>query len=165
MNEDIKADIRRYRKNLVITGFGFISIELWAVLKFAIRIFEEGGFRKILDSGDGEVNWFLIYFMITAFIVLTTLLHLYIGLSSARYGSGKSKRWGFLVAAGLYIGFTVYEFPDLISDFLDALSKEDPFTTADTSVASILVELTILFILLDMILSAILLKRAEKKLS
>ncbi len=71
---------------------------------------------------------------------------------------------GFIPAALVYVGFTIYEFPELIRDIIEAYLKSEEMTTADNTAASILVELTILFILLDMIVSAILLMINKKKL-
>ena len=165
MIEDLEAKNRKYRKNLVITGYGFIVIEFWALIKFVIRIGEDGGFKVI--SGDQSADYFTLirfFVILFAFFIFITLFHFYIGLSSAGYGAGKSKHWGFIPAAIVYIGFTVYEFPDLIRDVIDAYLKSEEMTTADNTVASILLEATILFILCDMIVSAILLMINSKKL-
>ena len=164
MNEDMKAKIRKYKKNLVITGYGFIVIEFWSLIKFAIRIIEEGGFRGLMgERADSPYYWVMFYLIFSAFFILITFLHLYIGLCSARYGADKSRNWGFIVAAVLYTGFTVYELPDLVNDCIKAYTSSEPITTADTTFASILLELTILFILIDMISSAFMLMRAEKR--
>ncbi len=165
MNEETRARIRKYKKNLVITGGGFMAIEIWSIIKFAIRIMEEGGFKGLVGEDNSTFYWVMFYLLLFGFFIGTTLLHLYIAVSAARYGTDKSRHWGFIIVAALYAGFTVFEFPDLIQAFLEALETDDPFTAADTTLASILVELTILFILIDMISSVLLLRREEKKLT
>ena len=165
MNEETKAKIRKYKKNLVITGNGFMAIMVWSLVKFAIRIIEEGGFGELIGEGNSTFYEIMFYAALLAFFVGTSLLHLYIGISAKRYGNDRSRHWGFLVAAGLYAGFTVFEFPSLIDECLKAFLSDDPFSAGDTSVAAILMELTILFILFDMISSALLLRKEENKLS
>jgi hypothetical protein len=164
MNEDVMAKIREYRKNLVITGFGFMAIELWDIIKIVIQIISEGGPKGIFGDTDIDEGLmvFFFYFFLIAFFAVITLFHTYIGLSAARYGTGKSRKKGFLVWAGMYAILTALQFPLLISDLITELNSEEA-RMADTMIASMLVELTLFFILFEMIYYAIRLTNIEKK--
>ncbi len=79
MIEDIEAKIRKYRKNLVITGYGFIVIEFWALIKFVIRIGEDGGFKWVADAGGTDYSSMIrFYIFFFAFFIFITLFHFYI---------------------------------------------------------------------------------------
>ena len=165
MNEDVMAKVREYKKNLIITGFGFMVIELWDIIKFLIQIITEGGVKGLI--GETDVDERLLAVMFYAFIIIffsiITLFHTYIGLSAIKYGTDRSRKKGFLFWAGLYAIITALQFPLLISEFINELESEETISTADTMVASMLVELTLFFILFDMIFYAIRLARIEKK--
>ncbi len=165
MNDDVMAKIREYKKNLVITGYGFMAIELWDIIKFVIQIIREGGAKGVFADSDIDegVLIVLFYFFLIAFFAIITLFHTYIGLSAARYGTGKSRKKGFLVWAGIYAILTALQFPMLISDLIAEINTEEEVSMADTMIASMLVELTLFFILFEMIYYTIRLTNIEKK--
>ena len=142
-----------------------MAIELWDIIKVLIEIISEGGAKGIVgDIGvDEDIMAVLFYIFLIFFFAIITLFHTYIGLSATRFGTGKSRKKGFLVWAGIYAILTALQFPLLINDLITELGSDDPVTTADTVFASILVELTLFFILFEMIFYAIRLTRIEKK--
>lgn len=165
MNSDTGAELRRVRDNLRSDGAGYILFGVWGVLKILITVTMNKPFlEKIMEEMEFEADDDLermvaniVMFIFFAIIALITLLvHLYIGLGAVRYSKGTKKKKGFLVAAVILIILTIHG----ITGYFDPGDYRDD--DYDSLFASVLVDLTAIFLLVDMLYSVYRIKRMEK---
>ncbi len=164
MNSDTGAELRRVRNNLRCDGAGYILFGVWGVLKILITVTMDKSFlQKVMeqvefDAGD-EYNRMIanivMFIFFTIIALITLLVHLYVGLGALRYSKGIKKK-GFLVAAVLLMIITV---DGIINYFEPGEYKEDDY---DSIFASVLVDLTAIFLLFDMLYSAYRINRMDR---
>ncbi len=161
---EIKKIIKKCESNIVISGTWFVLFGLWSVLKLVISmIYSEDGIRKILGEMEFDTEFdkvvIVLGFIIFAIIILT--VHAYIGMKAISYGRGRKRRKFFLFVAGGVLALTVWGIPSYFKDCQEGhvISMID-----DTKIAAMLVDLVVLYILLDMIISVIRLGIYNRKL-
>lgn len=149
-NSTEAVQLRRYKNRLSQSGEGFIVFGLWNILKtvMVITMRDDVGFiaSEITDGSiDPEiVNGIIIvmYIIVSAVIMA---VHFRAGRGAVRYAKGKSRKRSFLVLTGVILLFSAAAVPGVFSQSGDAV-----YRGADTMIASVLIDLTMIFISLDM---------------
>ena len=164
MNRDMETELRRYQNSLRICGGGVIAFGLWSVLKVYLSFFfGEVTFASIIREsmetttgpavpGTEIIIWIVV--LLVAFILGAIVfgLHLIVGLRAFRAAAGRKKpTGGYLILAGLFALLCGIS----IISAIRSLGRSE----ADISLATVFVDLTSLYIYLDLIRSAIQVKR------
>ncbi|SFG45807.1 hypothetical protein [Oribacterium sp. WCC10] len=161
--EEITVKIRRYKKNIEVSGRAMLAFAIWSVLKGVITIALGGKtvweLMEVSEADKEELGMLLliVYFIL---ILIAFLLFVYIGRRAISYARDKHRKKGFLIAAAILL-------------ILDFIGIPGYFTTTkgleniDTAIASALVDITTCFALFDMIYSAIRIEklRADNKVT
>ena len=92
------------------------------------------------------------------YVIVLLLVHVYIGRSAIKYAKGKKKSMVFIVFTVLITILMISSIPD----YFDPAVSEGP-NTGDTDIAAFFVDMTMLFMLFDMLYSAFRLGRLKKK--
>lgn len=161
--ENIKANIRRYKSSLIISGTGYIAFGIWSVLKSIIQITlgAESELFKSLMSEDLNMPEFInvrifIFSIVIVILLLIFFVHWYIGMGAVKYGRGTSRKKGFLLFAIPAAIFSIAEIPNLFKQMIEAGRS-----TLDTTLVACIMNLTMVWILADMMYSAYKLKKLE----
>ncbi len=158
MSTDTCAAVRKYKKNMEISGISLIVIGAWSVLKFCLNILlGEQTFQELLRVSDADMAKYRGVYIVLSVIVfaLFMLLYLYLGKSAVMYAVGRKKKKFFLYLAAftgiaMIAGIPMYFTEKNASDHLN------------TIIASILVDLSTGFLLFDMVYSSVRLSRLRK---
>jgi hypothetical protein len=159
MDEESRVKARKYNKNIEISGAAMIMFGVWEVVKIALSfLVETEDVRRIVNRADLDMQTYLFIAILASFIVfvIVMIFHLSIGLGALRYAKGNSKRKGFLFLSVLVVLGTVFSMPSYVNNL-------DNERDIDTTIASIMVDVTMIFIQIDMMTSVIRLERLKKK--
>ncbi|MBR4759060.1 MAG: hypothetical protein IK078_02790 [Lachnospiraceae bacterium] len=146
-----EINLRRYRKNLTLSGQGYIAFSVWTCMKlFMIYTMRREDMQSLIDAVNVEsydevaqTFVFVTVVVVLSLIALTSVLvHVGIGISAIKYSCGTKKKRGFLVAAGFFMILNIIGIPGYFIN---------PKTGLDTIIASVSVDLTLAYILFDMI--------------
>ena len=142
------AKLRRYEDDLYVSGVGAMVMGIWSVIKLVMQIFLKGedylGLKDLdQESGIGTVIVLKIISVILVLIVLA--LHFYIGLNAIRSAKGKPHKKGYTVVAVVFMVLTVLG----MYDYREGFNATD----FDTTFASMLVDLTTVYIFFSVIIS------------
>ena len=167
-NQPEKMRLRRDENTLMVVGSGVIVFGIWSVVKALLQ--GTASFSKMLEeaqleyaglegSGLTDLSW-VVAALASAVVLLVLLLDLtirvFVGLSARAEGRGKKQGRAYLVLSVLLLVLSgIYIFSYVFMLF----SGSDQVMDAD---AAILVELTSLVTLLQMILSAVRVRRARR---
>ena len=161
---EIEKKIKRFESNIVISGTWFIVFGFWSVLKLVITlVYSEKGVQQLF--GELELDTLLEKAILVIAFILFALgilaVHAYIGMKAISYGKGKKRKRFFLFIAGFIAVVTFLGIPSYFRDWHEGhlISMVD-----DTKIAAALVDVALVYILLDMIISAIRLGMCNKKL-
>lgn len=159
MDMDKCALIRRYNSNIRLSGRFFIFFGLWSVIRVILMLTMNSGVKDAVFE-DIEVDeadkWLFLVILIIVFAVIFMAVmgfHLFIGICAIRYGSGKSKNILFLILAAVDIVIVLISLP---------FNLDTTYYGIASVVASTVVDLTMVFLLSDMIWSAIKVKSLIK---
>ncbi|MBO4904291.1 MAG: hypothetical protein J5367_03625 [Lachnospiraceae bacterium] len=161
INSVSSVGLRRYSNNLVIAGRGYILFGFWSVVKvFMMMTMQQELMQKILSSvGSSELSKeaAIIITVITVSIMglVVLCIHLYIGMAAIRYGKGTKRRRGFVVWGVIISAIMIIDIPLYFTD--------NSVQTYSSTVASIIVDMTEVFIFSDMLYSSHMLKRLRKE--
>ena len=154
MDEDKKAQLRRYNRNIRMSGSVVIVYGVWSVIKFIVPIlFGTINVAQMLGADEEEFKeygWFAIIIIIIMLGIIL-LVHVLIGRGAINYSTGKKKSRLFFVGALIFFGFTlcsIYQYGD---DIKNVRYLED----IDETLAAIMMDLTFLFVLFDLMRSTI----------
>ncbi len=153
-NEEQKVALRRYRNNLKLSGQGYIIFSVWTCMKiFMVYTMRKEDMQELMDivnvnSYDERIQIYIfaaILIMLLLIMLFSVFVHVGIGLSAIKYSRGVSEKRGFLIPAGVFMVINILGIPGYFIDIHSGL---------DTIIASILVDLTLAYILFDMIYCA-----------
>ena len=159
----MEAKLRRYEHTLEIVGKGVVALGGWLVFKFFIFIFfEKEALYGMLEAEGLEVNKYVEILIIvsTVFVmVVAFLIQLFVGLSAISEGKKKKNRFAYIVVAVLLVGIYIFDIVIQIEKYWG----ENPDILNNTT--SVIIDVTQLYILIDMIISAIKIKIIRKEIS
>ena len=158
MSTDTSAAIRRYKKNIEISGIALFIIGVWSVLKFLITVMMGSqSLQDVLQVSDAEMEKYRGVYIVALMIMfaLFMLLYLYIARSAIYYANGKKKKKTFMYFAAVLgilslIGIPFY------------FVSEDVLKNIDMIIASIMVALSTCFLIFDMLYSSVMMKKLKK---
>ena len=153
--EEIEVKIRRYKKNMEVSGRAMLAFGIWSVLKAVITVALGGKtvweLMEISEAEREELGMiFLIIYLII--VLLALFLFIFIGRRAISYARDKHRKKGFLILAAVLL---VLDFIGIPGYFTMVKGLDN----IDTVIASALVDITTCVALFDMIYSAI---RIEK---
>lgn len=156
--DDDKINLRRYEDDLNVSGSGVIIMGIWENLRVIIQIFLGSDIADYLDISDptGRIIGMIVFAVI--FIVLMSsivIIHLYIGLNAIKVSKGETYRKGYFAVAIIMLVFTVIS----MTGYKDMFKSERTGTFG----ASILVDLTTMYVLAIVIRSTYKIKKIKEK--
>ncbi len=164
MNSEIDIKLRRYSNNLSISGYGCIIFGFWGVIREVMQMTmgdkNIGAMvEKSLTAEDNREMAITIttIVMLVLFAIICTI-HTVIGLKAVKYSRGYHIKNFFYVGTIL---LTLLNFVSLI--FYPLNIKNGVSNLSILLIASFWVDLTIVFILIDMTYSAIQIRRLIKQ--
>ncbi len=144
--DDYKVKLRRYEDDLNVGGIGVIILGAWDVLKVVMH-----GLMNLKDNltievyeGDEKtvaavaIAVFVAVILFIFFLVFK--IHLYIGLNASRAAKGEPYKKGYYKGAIIILVMSVIGMSGYIEEFKD-------IKNIDKTVASIIVDLTTIYIL------------------
>lgn len=143
------------RENLYHSGAGYIIFGIWSLMKmFIVATMQENDLAAYLRSTDISDEERQITVIVTVvFAVVATLFtigcHLWIGSGAIRYARGKSSKKTYVILSVIGIVLSLAAAPLYFWDYDEARM----IPPDDTSIASILVDITVVFVFFDMIIS------------
>ncbi len=183
LNTPAAIKLRRYRNNLAMSGAAYIMFGIWAVIEILAEItMDSNSIREMKDAfsmeelTDSTVRIFLVVFFLIMFAIILAV-HLKVGISAIRYSLGKKRSWAFLIFAFLLalisadsIAETIEKVPEKMMRVHKALFVANPGIDAikdvlkeyEALLAGVAVDLTVIFVLLDMIFSVVMICRLVK---
>ena len=164
INSEERIQSRRYKNNMIYSGMGFIVFGAWtAVRSFMTLTMNPEVYAYLTESLDREsfsepMMKLVIGLIFAMFIIALLLVHVYIGRSAIKYAKGKKKSKFFIVFTVLTAIYMIIS----IDDYFDPAIAEG-LDTGDTGLAAFFVDMTMLFMLVDMLYSAFRLWRLKAK--
>lgn len=153
MNNDACA-LRRYEDNLNVCGIGVIILSTWDFIKFVMQFLTKaksvaGDF--FVQFEEAERGYVLVFFIVViALILLGTglifLLHAYIGINASRAAKRLPYKKGYYVWAIILLVLSVLS----LFDYIDKIRNLEEI---ETTVASIIIDLTFIYILGTVVIS------------
>ena len=149
MNEESLVALRKYNRNIELSGGAMILFSIWAELKILLPALV--GQQKIEEiigiTGEEVVGSSVVGVAITIFVFGYILIfHFRLGREAIKYGRGIRQKKGFLVRAFILLIINIISVPFYFFE-------EYYLADIDTLIASLLVDITNISILLDMIIS------------
>ena len=163
MNTDREIKLRRYSDNLRMAGMAYVIFGIWSVIKILASVtMDSRVISEITAPLEGqnlpdEVVWITYGIIFLVIFAVILYVHLRIGVAAIRYSKGRKKK-GFLFLAFIIFIVTILS---LVSDFTDS---ENGFAGRidETSLAAFVVDVTVLFLYIDMFVSIYMIDRCSK---
>lgn len=152
-NDKLDMRYRKVSNSLVVSGMGIIFFGLWSVIKvFAEVAFGELDLMGFLmsDLEDTPQMRTLMYAIFVAVILFVILLHYYIGRCAIQVGTGRRKRYFYLLLAAFLLYLDITGFEQYFASEIDVYG-----TQFDVTVASFLVDVANCATVLNLIISSI----------
>ena len=173
INNDIDHILIRKSQNiLIVVGTGTILFSVWTVVKtlgmlFLLKDESVAYVRKALENNGIKISDQLIFYILLAMMLIAMLIFLavrtYIGLSAISEGRGYRRRHGYLILAVLMILFNAVA---VVINFISVKSEESLWVFGnDTSLSAHINEFTSMAMLVELVFSAIRIRRVRKRVS
>lgn len=156
---DEKVRLRRYKDDLYVSGQGILVMGIWSAIKFIMQIFlmPNDDLKPDTDDPMLRVVYMAVVIILVAIIMLIILrLHFYISLNAIRAAKGKRYKKGYYFAAIIFLALTVLS----MTGYKDMFKKPE---NIDTTIASMLVDLTTIYIFVIVIISTNKIKTLKTK--
>ena len=159
MDRDNSALIRRYNSNIRLSGRFFIFFGLWSVIRTIIMLTMNSDLKSAtfadveIDEGDEWLFAVILIIVLTLIFMFIMGFHLFVGICAIRYSRGKSKNPVFLILAAIDMIIVLICLP---------LNLDTTYYGIASVVASTVVDLTMVFLLFDMIWSSVKVKRLSR---
>ncbi len=155
-----KAELRRYEDDLNVSGTGVVILGAWSVIRvlfeMAMNAKDFFGLAEIDTFSDKVITVVVILVGIAIISFIIMKVHLYIGLNAMRAAKGQPHKEGYLVAAVIVTVLSVLS----LFTYKDDTKIID---NIDTTVASILVDLTTIYIFIVVIISSFRIKKIKNE--
>ena len=152
MNSE-KALLRRHEDNLNVCGMGVIILGAWDVLKVIMQAFMEAKdiFQFDLEVTDDEkaVTLLVVIAIVAILILLSALIflfHIYIGRNAMKNAKRQPYKKGYFVWAVILLVLSVLG----MLTYVDEIKETE---NLETTIASIIVDLTTIYILVNLVIS------------
>lgn len=173
INNDIDHILlRRSQNTLIVVGTGIILFSVWTVVKtlgvlFLLKNESVAVVKKALDETGIILSDQQVFFIVLVIILVIMLLFLavrtFIGLSAISEGRGFRRRKGYLILAVIMI---IINIAAAVINFFSARSQEYPVAFGNNlSLPAHIIELTSIIMLVELVFSAIRIRRVRKRVS
>ncbi|WP_029320628.1 hypothetical protein [Butyrivibrio sp. AE3004] len=153
MNSDSSL-LRRYEDNLNVCGLGVIILGAWDVLKVIMQVMmnmKDATAEMLSEVTEEEqgiaigvlIGVIAVLFLITALIFL---IHYYIGINASRAAKGMPYKKGYFVWAVILLVVSILGMLSYVDEIKDLENIE-------TTIASIIVDITAIYILGTVVIS------------
>ena len=164
--------MRRSQNTLIVVGTGTILFSVWTVVKTlsSFVLLKDEVIASVRNTAD-EVGFilseqqlfYIVLVIMLIFLILFLAVRIYIGMSAISEGRGLRKSKGYLILAVIVIIINITTvaislFSAKSQESLGALSK-------DTSLSSLVIELTSIVMAVEMVFAAVRLRRARLRVS
>ena len=164
--------MRRSQNTLIVVGTGTILFSVWTVVKTlsSFVLLKDEVIASVRNTADDvgfilseQQLFYIVLVIMLIFLILFLAVRIYIGMSAISEGRGlrKSKGYLILVVIVIIINITTVAislFSAKSQESLGALSK-------DTSLSSLVIELTSIVMAVEMVFAAVRLRRARLRVS
>ena len=174
-NNPEQIRLRRDQNTLRIVGTGTIAFGIWSLVKFfgvllvkkqeiITEIYEE-----MYDSNPEMAETYkpLIFKVLLIFILIAILIELaarlFIGLSAISEGGGKRRGVFYLIIACIMIVFSFLSSIAIMTRMVSADYDPSGAVMDDTSVSSLIVELTSMIMMIEMVAASVSVRRSAGK--
>ncbi len=164
INSESEIKLRRYKSNLAVCGKGYILFGFWSVIKFFLtsfgnreqinRIYSESD----LQGADPVIVIIIFIAIMLIMILLIMSVHFWIGLGALSLSRGKKKSVLFMVMVGLFMVLNLISIPMYFAD-----TPQSAENVSDTSIAALFVDMTVSFILFDILFCAAKIRSLQKQ--
>ena len=169
MDDNEKVALRRYTRNVYCSGVGFILFGAWDAVKYMMTLYSES------NDPDGDMRnalialgnyWFLLYFILLIVAAIILIFHILVGRGAMNFAQGKTEKKRFLIVAYIILIATLLSLPfyfitgsiknevisiiEWLNTFEGNFSQLPP---GAVSIASFLTDLTMIYLMSDMIYS------------
>ncbi len=158
-NDEDNVKKRLYGDRLVLSGRALIILGIWssikAIILFYLALPQITEFVTEGDTMPEEIARNVKLILMAIFVILIAivfLFHLYIGRSAMKNGYGKKRTTFYLVLTVIVIISTIVSDVQIVMEGLDIID-----------LASMVVDLTVVYACCDILYSAIKLRTIEKK--
>ena len=158
-NINDRALLRKYEDDLNAGGTGVIIMGAWGIVRILIELFLNTKEFLNLDNDDPE---YMIVGMVSAIVIIAVIsvvvinIHLYIGLNARRAARGNDHKKGYFAAAIILAVISVLGLTTYINDIKDLYRL-------DTTLASMLVDITSIYLYILVIVSSVRIKGIKKE--
>ena len=164
--------MRRSQNTLIVVGTGIILFSIWTVVKTLgslILLKDEAvaAIRKTADEIGIILSDQILFYIELAVTLIAMLLFLavrtYIGLAAISEGRGIRRRMGYLILAVIMIIFNITA---VVMNFVSTTSQDSHAVfSEDTSLSAHIIEITSIVMLVELVFSAIRIRRVRKRVS
>ena len=166
INSDENVLKRRLKNNLIYSGVSYMVFGAWSVIRILMSVTMTSGMYEyftedidIVGISEKTVKIGIAVILAVMFMIMA-LFHLYIGTGAVRYAKGRKMRLLYPVVVVFAIIITATSLPDYFGNV--EINGPD---TGETTIAAFFVDLTVLFILIDIMYSIIRLKMLKSSSS
>lgn len=159
--DNIKSRLRRYEDDLYVSGTGVIIMGAWGVVKTVLGIFLGADSEFYLEADSVLGKTAVIIFTVILVGILSSLImtfHVYIGLNAVRAAKGKNYKKGYLIGDVILLLLT-------LSGFIAYKDMFKDIDNIDSTIASMLVDLTTAYVCVIVIISTKRIKQLKKSIS
>ncbi len=159
--DNSKVRLRRYEDDLYVSGTGIIIMGAWSVVKLLLGVFlgEDRDLFFEADSEPGQTAMMILTALMVGILsVLIIMLHVHIGLNAVRAARGKEYKRSYLIWNMMLLLLNIVGFIGYYDMF-------DDMENIDSTIASILVDLTSVYVCLIVIISANRIKKIKQVIS
>ncbi|MBO4337053.1 MAG: hypothetical protein J5842_03175 [Lachnospiraceae bacterium] len=163
-NSELEKKLRRYRSDLAVCGKGYILFGFWSVIKVFLTTY--GNMDKINQMyGQAEAQGisktvqtiaFIVFLLIMLSVIM--LVHFWIGLGAICLSRGKKKSMIYMFMVGFFMLTNLLAIPGYFFNTGQAAE-----TVNDTSIAALMVDMTVTFILFDIIYCTAKIRKLQKQ--
>ena len=174
-NSPNKIKIKKLQDTMIIAGKGIIAFAFWNVLKNTLMLIINRKFyvmemcQRIIEMDAveadhphlGDIALFTIIILLVVYLGVGVLIRCYIGLSAISEGRGKRHGIAYLILTAIFIISTISEIFGGTFGFFQSLNL-DSYSTF-MMIANGLLDITNVVILVEMIYSAVMLRKLRKQ--
>lgn len=153
------AELRKYEDDLYVSGMGLIVMGLWGVVKATLGIFWGAESTVSFEADSALSKAVLIIIMVIIVAVMSALIlyyHFYIGLNAIRASKGQPYKKGYMAGTCIM----------LLLNLISLFYYKDKFTdmkNIDTTIASLLVDMTTAYVCLSVIITTYKVRKYRKE--
>lgn len=157
----MKRKIRKLRNELMISGCAVVAFGLWSFVKFVFCIFLKPEYLEQMTEWDGIEDpggsgKMIIYLFIIIILIIDMIFRVYIARRALMEARGKAAGSFYPAAAAAMALYSAYSIFSL-------LFPEEPSLSIMDTVVPAIVEMTSMFAMCELSVSAIRLRRILKK--